>query len=453
MQQENLFEPGSEWSTFDDDVRRVIARDDALQPQDKRRFSVAGAVPERVVFPGSVAEVSELVRLIERCGIGAVPVGLCAHTEAAGPPDRPFVAVSMSRLHQTIDFQPSNMTLTIGSGATLEALQTVAAKAGQWLPLDPPLAPQTTVGGLIAANLSGPARFSQGTVRDLLIGIKVVGTDGRIVNGGGRVVKNVAGYDLPKLFCGSEGTLGIIVEATFKLRPRPDAFRMLRVQCDDKAAAQEALRTLLASGLEPFLLELLSFVPPGDLGYNLVVGFSGSPMQVSHEVQRAKALLEPGHALQELSEQEAEEALEELRNLRVAGSSLARVKASLLPTQVMPFIRKLENEGTSHAFRMAVQAHAGNGIVHVRIRTGLPEGTSHEPVVQLLQRLRKSAEELGGALVVVGAAPALRARAAHWGSAAPGAVLMKKIKAVLDPKHTFSPGRFFPAQKATSLRP
>src|SRR5204863_6149770 len=143
------------------------------------------------------------------------------------------------------------------AGRTLDALQAALRARGQWLSLDPPDAARATVGGLIAADASGPRRHLYGTVRDLLIGVTVVTAEGSVVHGGGKVVKNVAGYDLPKLFVGSYGTLGVIVEATFKLRPRPDDERLVCVSFDRLKDASAAVRALMASDLIPNAVELL----------------------------------------------------------------------------------------------------------------------------------------------------------------------------------------------------
>src|SRR5439155_13006439 len=132
------------------------------------------------------------------------------------PPARLDAVLRLDRVARVIDHQPGDMTVTVEAGCPLATLAEVLGAAGQWLPLDPPRADATTVGGLVAADLSGPLRASQGRVRDLLLGVRVVGADGVLVSGGGRVVKNVAGYDLPKLHVGALGTLGVIVEATFK---------------------------------------------------------------------------------------------------------------------------------------------------------------------------------------------------------------------------------------------
>src|SRR5262245_30076761 len=127
--------------------------------------------------------------------------------------------VDLSALNHVVEHAPQDLTVTVEAGITLLALQSELRKRAQWLPVDPPLAERLTIRELLEENASGPRRFGWGTIRDYLLGIKVTLADGRIIKSGGRVVKNVAGYDLAKLFVGSRGTLGVVAEATFKLRP------------------------------------------------------------------------------------------------------------------------------------------------------------------------------------------------------------------------------------------
>ena len=135
--------------------------------------------------------------------------------------------LGLKRMCRIIEHEPGDLTTTAEAGIPLAALQGELGKRGQWLSLDPPWAERATLGGILASNASGPRRHLYGSARDLLIGLTVVMADGSLVRGGGKVVKNVAGYDLPKLFIGSFGTLGVIVEATVKLRPRPDVDRLV----------------------------------------------------------------------------------------------------------------------------------------------------------------------------------------------------------------------------------
>ena len=187
------------------------------------QFIIDGQAPEMVVYPASVDEVSRMLKEANEHDRAISPVGHGAFLHVGGVPKRYQQALCTTALSTVVDYQPTDMTITVGAGLDLAQLQAILGENGQWLPLDPPCPERATVGGVIAANLNGPARFSQGTVRDFLIGIKVVRADGTLIKGGGQVVKNVAGYDLPKLYCGSFGTLGVIVEATFMIRPRPEA--------------------------------------------------------------------------------------------------------------------------------------------------------------------------------------------------------------------------------------
>jgi glycolate oxidase FAD binding subunit len=187
------------------------------------------------------------------------------------------------------------MTVTVEPGLPLAQLQRALGEQGQWLPIDPPLPERATIGGILAANLSGPTRLSQGTIRDFLIGLKAVRVDGSVIKGGGRVVKNVAGYDIPKLFCGSFGTLGVIVEATFKVLPRPEVQTLLSCSFPSAEQAMAAVFRVTGSELQPFFVELTNFAPaeivPHTLPYYLFIGFAGITEEVQYQEQRIRELI------------------------------------------------------------------------------------------------------------------------------------------------------------------
>src|SRR5262249_18726515 len=202
--------------------------------------------------------------------------------------------VRLERLREVVDHQAADMTVTVAAGCPLSALQDTLAAAGQWLPIDPPRPERTTVGGLIAANLSGPLRASQGTGGAVLLGLRSVGADGALVRGGGKVVKNVAGYDLPKLHVGALGTVGIVVEATFKVRPRPAREGAVVVAC--RSAAQAAdVALAVRDALDPLWLEVAGpralADGPGD-GAAVVVGVGGLPAEVEHGQMQVRSVAE-----------------------------------------------------------------------------------------------------------------------------------------------------------------
>jgi len=213
------------------------------------------------------------------------------------PPDRIGLVLGLTRLNRILEHEPGDLTVTVEAGLTFDSLQAELGKRGQWLSLDPGSADRATVGGILASNASGPRRHLYGTARDLVIGLTVIGADGSVVRGGGKVVKNVAGYDLPKLYIGSFGTLGVLVEATFKLRPRADVDRLVIARFDRLKDAGLAARAVLGSDLIPSALELVDGEALRRLGHGggaaLLVGLDGIAEQVDWEVAELGRLLGP----------------------------------------------------------------------------------------------------------------------------------------------------------------
>ena len=164
--------------------------------------------------------------------------------------------LDMRRLNRVLAHAHGDLTATVEAGATLRDVNDALSRLGQWLPLDPPFADEATIGGILATNDSGPLRHRYGTPRDLIIGVQLATTDGVLSKAGGKVVKNVAGYDLSKLVAGSFGSLAAIVSATFKLSPMPEASKTMRVAVADDAALAQAVRTVMASQLEPIAFDV-----------------------------------------------------------------------------------------------------------------------------------------------------------------------------------------------------
>lgn len=428
-----------DWNGFDDDLRP--SRVALGTPADFACFTVDGVRPERVLFPDSPEQVCRIVQTASARGIALVPAGFGAHMGLGAPPQRPFAALSLGAINGLVDHQPANMTVTAQAGMSVTGLQAALAGSRQWLPVDPPLPAATSIGGLISANLSGPSRFSQGTVRDLLIGVTVVRADGSLAKSGGRVVKNVAGYDLGKLYCGSLGTLGVIVEATFKLRTSPEARAAVRITCADIACAQGLLERILAAPLEPSFIELVTRFPAGGSGCVIVLGLAGATEDVAGQSAAVRTLVEAGDRLEQLAEDETNAAYVELRDSPASGEAFLGLKASVLPTRLAGFIAALEDESGRAGVAMAVQAHAGNGIVHARVERPKSSG-SPASARAMVDRLRGEAARLGGTLVVEQAAPEIKPALDLWGGGIEALPLMKRIKQILDPKGILSPGRF-----------
>ena len=414
--------------------------------EDRQRFAIDGREPQEVVFPETLAHVSAVLRTANEQRLAVVPVGQGAFLHLGGILRRYDLALSLTRLNRLVDYQPTDMTVTVEAGMTLAQLQQLLGEHGQWLPIDPPLPAQATIGGIIATNLSGPMRLSQGTIRDFLIGLKVVQADGTVIKGGGRVVKNVAGYDLPKLYCGSLGTLGVIVEATFKVRPRPETQVVLALPFPSPEQAMALVLPILGSELQPAFLELANFHPlqgqgSGADGYPLFIGFAGIAEEVSYQRTRVHELVErTAPVVEEWGKEDEQTLVETLRNFPVAEEAIIRCKASVLPTQLARFCTDLEEEAVLRDLPVRLLARAGNGIVYACVlRTA---GTSSERVLSWVDWLRIMAKKLDGYVVVEAIDPLLKERVDVWGHIGGAFPLMKKLKDTLDPQGILNPGRF-----------
>jgi len=274
-------------------------------------------------------------------------------------------SIDLRDLNRVVAHAPDDMTVTVEAGIALDQLQSELARRRQWLPIDPPNPERLTIGALLATNASGPRRFGYGTIRDYLIGIKAVLSDGRVIQSGGRVVKNVAGYDLAKLFIGSHDTLGVIVEATFKLRPLPEAEQFVQARSESLQDAARMVDALIQAELSPVVLDM--HAPARDSRpstFFIVLGFAGTREDV--EWQRARAhelgLTEPA-------------TLDHERHFWSGAASARQV--SVLPSCLTETVRQLGD--------LAFVARAGNGVIYYR---GGPPPAKEALPVKLMQRVK-----------------------------------------------------------------
>ena len=223
---------------------QTLGRDGIVPEERLGDYSVDGVVPRLAVCPTQRHEIVEIVRWAAEEGLAIVPRGGGTQIELGNAPVRYDVALDLSRFNRVLDYQPADLTATVEAGITLADFQRHLASGGKTLPLEAPLSGSATIGGILATGASGPVRASCGLPRDWLIGISVVGGTGVETKSGGKVVKNVTGYDLGKLYTGSMGTLGVIVEATFKLDPLPQRLQALTAGFPSMASAIEAANGL-----------------------------------------------------------------------------------------------------------------------------------------------------------------------------------------------------------------
>ena len=224
---------------------------------DLSGHAVEGLTPKAAVFPASEEELSALLKEANEKRWAVSPRGSGNAGRLGNLPERLDVVVGTEMLPHHIDHNPGDLTVSVGAGTNFGLLQERLAEAGQWLPLDAPLTGMRTVGGILAANLSGPLSFSYGAARDFVLGVRVASAAGTVTKSGGNVVKNVTGFDLPKLHIGALGTLGIILQATFKVLPLPKEDMTLAAEFDDLGKAVDACHEIARSQYTGQAIELI----------------------------------------------------------------------------------------------------------------------------------------------------------------------------------------------------
>ncbi len=402
--------------------------------------------PLTVVRPRSVAELGDLVRRASAEREALYPVGGGTMLGLGLPPSRPGWAVDLRSLNHVIDYPARDMTITVRAGITIAELRRVLAAENQRLPVDVPRADRATLGGALAANVSGPRRYGFGTPRDYVLGISTVNDEGQEVKAGGRVVKNVAGYDLCKLHVGALGTLGIITQATLKLRPIPEAQALLTLGCD--AAGLEALLNLLHdSRTRPCCLDVLNAeaaravsraagVALPEAAWAAVVGFEDGAEAVNWQVRRLMQEITPAgvRGLEARAGAAGQTLWRELVEAADPGRARLSFKANLLPAAVASFC--LRAAGLADDVR--IHAHAGSGIV----RGCFPGALTLERARDMLKGLQEAARAAQGNLILPRCPPEWKRSLPVWGLPRGDAWLMREVKAKLDPNGLFNPGRF-----------
>lgn len=391
--------------------------------------------------PTTNDEACEVLRLAARENWAVVPAGAGTWLDSGNALRRANVIISTKRMTRILEHEPADLVATAEAGITLDALNIELGRAGQWLPLDPPDDGRATIGGVVATGMSGAQSFGFGSPRGAVIGMRVALADGRLIKAGGRVVKNVAGYDLCKLFTGSYGTLGLILELTFKLRPKP-AQTMTIAACAPLDSLLRSARALLDARLLPVAVELLSGNVAQQLSVMnevthpvLLIRYAGTPETVGFQVEQTVILLKSDPAIAQC------DALDDdnrywrgLAALPLAETNKLVWRACLLPTELATFLSHEMKEG-GKAFSSSKFWHAGIADGRLRVMNRSTEDT--DSCVASLEQLRARARSMGGALVIERATPEIKDSIDTWGDVGSTASLMCRVKEELDPNDLF----------------
>jgi glycolate oxidase FAD binding subunit len=373
-------------------------------------------------------------------GLAIYPQGGGTALDFGGTPRSPGVALDTRALNRVIDYPAADMTVTVEAGITLSALAGVLASEQQRLQIDVPQSDRATLGGVFATNTCGPRRFGLGRPRDQIIGVGFVTADGALVKGGGRVVKNVAGYDFPRLLTGSMGTLGVISVLTLKVRPIPESSALVWVPMPNGDTIGSTLERLNTSATRPVAVELLNPSAARALGaplglpaeaWALVVGFEDNAESVSWQVDRV--MMELGRTNVVIREgTDAAPLWTALTEFQVVELGPVTAVTAIRPSFVSTFVRGLDPG------RWAVQAHSGSGVVRAH-RLG-EDGL--DAIAAEIDAMRAAAVGDGGNLTLSRCPADWKARLKVWGEPRADWVLSEGVKRALDPRGVMNPGRF-----------
>jgi glycolate oxidase FAD binding subunit len=395
--------------------------------------AVDGVEPSLVVEPGSIEETSEVMKLTSRGGLAVSPRGGGTKMGLGNPPRRVDLILSTARTNGIIEHVPGDQIVRTQTGLKLQDLQDNLAESDQLFGVDPP-GEGATVGGVVAANASGPRRLRYGTVRDLIIGIKVVLADGTVAKAGGKVVKNVAGYDLSKLFTGSLGTLGIIAEANFRLHPIRESARTVFLEVDQPTQIPQVAQALTHSSFSQFVLDALEMRWENDRGV-IAALFEGIEPAVEAQSSAATELLRSHGEANVLGKDDGDEFWVSFARRPWATGDVA-LKIAAPPSELTAVLDSVIGATERAGVEVRLSGHAGTGVTFAGL-SGEVDG-----LVEAVEEVREIRVRRGGSVVVQEAPLAIKERLDVWGTAGDYLGLTRRVKEKFDPGYVMNPGRF-----------
>jgi FAD/FMN-containing dehydrogenase len=439
-----------------DRIRAVVGEDDAWSAPDARHASAGGRLPVAVVAPAKTGELQELLAIAEAEGLAIVPEGSGQLLHLGNPASRVDLVVSLRRFGAVLSYEPTELVATVQSGVSLSALAERLSREGQFWPLSPPFAEAQSVGGVVAADASGPDRLGWGTARDLVLGAEAVLPGGDIVRSGGTVVKNVAGYDLLKLMVGSLGTLGILTELSLRLRPMPSCRGLAVFFARSWTEVEDVSAALLTSPLGPTSLDALNRTAaqqatpilevqgiPLTLDTVAVVaaGFDGTEAEVEHQLAASSELAAgPPDGVAVIRGGGASAVRQRLRDLPLLPATIG-LRITVPSSGVAGAAESLEAVAVERGWQPTIQAHMGSGTVHIAVSLGGDVSPQPGELTEACRELRALARAAGGYCVIDVAPPEVKLALDAWAIDGMQAELMRRIKRAFDRRGILSPGR------------
>lgn len=384
--------------------------------------------PSYLIYPQTQNALAQVVEYANRLQWSILPCGNGSKLNWGGLVKNPQLVISTQRLNRIIDHAVGDLTVTVEAGVTLEQLQRILQPHSQFLPLDPAYPDTATLGGIMATADAGSWRQRYGGVRDMVLGLSFVRYDGKMAKAGGRVVKNVAGYDMMRLFTGSYGSLGIISEMTFRLYPLPEASQTLLMTGNPNDISILA-QTLRQSGITPTAAEVLSPSLVQNLGWEgmgLILRFQSIPESITEQIRQVKKIAQPLDFQSKIySDSDEVNLWQQLQKTITKSNSISNItcKVGILPSAIINLLTQLDLYGLG-----MVNLSSGLGKLIIK--------------KEEIEKMRSLCQTHQGFLSILEAPKSIKQTIDPWGYNGNALDMMQKIKQKFDPNHLFSPNRF-----------
>ncbi len=392
-------------------------------------LAIDGVTPSIAVSPGKPEEVAAVLRYANERELVVVPAGGMVHQEIGNVPPKADILLSTERLRTIEHYDPGDLTIGVGAGTSLSDLEALVRDQGQVFPVDLAHSDRVTIGGAMAVAAQGPHKHFFGGLREFCIGVRFVTADGVVAKGGGRVVKNVAGFDMMKLMIGSYGTLGVITSASFKLFPRPVQTRTFVCEFETLAEAIECRERVRNSPLSPYCFELLSPSAAGSSAWSIVLRAGGSDRVLARYAGELGSQVTK--TLSAADEQQLWLKIEMLGD-----HSPVTLNLNLPPSAVQDVLATAERACAEHHLSYSAWGRVAIGSMQMAFDGGMAEG-----YVAIVDAMRRVAP-IDSSVVVTRCPSALKHDISVWGASPTNLDAMRKVKHALNPKDTLNRGRF-----------
>lgn len=420
-------------------------------------------MPDYVVQVLSTEDVQNVVKLADEYIIPIYARGASTSLSGGALPVKGGIVVDFSQWNDEFEIYPDDLIIKTRPGVITGKIHALAEKHNLMYPPDPSSSVVCTIGGNLAENAGGPRGIKYGVTKDYVIGLEVVMPDGEVIRTGGQTIKNVTGYDLTKLLIGSEGTLGIITEATLRLIPKPLATKTAMVIFDDLYTAGKSISKILTSGVRPSKMEILDHNAlnkvedyagldlPRDAAAILLIEVDGNPENLGDELDTIqKALKEIDVENVEIAEsKEAEDKLWQVRKLvspAVVESGYTKISedATVPLSKIPEMFKKIDEIKTKYDLNIVVFGHAGDGNLHPTINTNMRDENEVRKTEDAVEEIFNYAIELGGTLSGEHGIGVMKKAFIKKEMGEAGVRYQQMIKKALDPKNILNPGKIFP---------